>query len=95
MSRYADILGTLRSAWGLGPISTRLSLSWAGLTAPRAVSFPDKDGTIAMTSDITGGGVQLGGAASSATLIIALKGGTSASVGDAVIKGGTPASATP
>lgn len=47
----SDLLGTLRNTWrvALGTWNT------AGLTAARTWTMPDKDGTVAMTSDITGG----------------------------------------
>lgn len=46
MSVVQDFFGTLRNAAQLGPKATRLALSWAGLTAPRSVAFPDKSGTL-------------------------------------------------
>ncbi|MEY2653569.1 MAG: hypothetical protein RLZZ524_597, partial [Pseudomonadota bacterium] len=52
----SDFAGTSRTAIGLGPKATRATLSAADLTAPRAIALPDKAGTVALTSDITGAG---------------------------------------
>lgn len=46
MAVLADIIGTLRSAFQLGPKASRLTLSWAGLSAPRTVTFADVAGEI-------------------------------------------------
>lgn len=50
MSRITDIVGTLRSTFRIA----RGYFSAAGLTAARTLSFPDKSGTLALTSDIAG-----------------------------------------
>jgi hypothetical protein len=53
MGLFADFLGTLRSTFRIG----NANISTSGLTVQRAVAFPDKDGTLAMLSDIGGSGI--------------------------------------
>ena len=50
MSFFADILGTLANSFKVG----KLTLSSSSLTASHIATFPDKAGTVAMLSDITG-----------------------------------------
>lgn len=52
MGRFADLLGTVLSAFKIG----RATLSASALTAPRSFALPDKSGTFAMLDDIGGGG---------------------------------------
>ena len=54
--RFLDLLGTLLPTLSFGPKDAPVTLNSAALTAPRQFLFPDKGGTIALTSDITGGG---------------------------------------
>lgn len=49
--KFLNLLGTVLSSFGIGPASTRATLSASLLTAPRALTLQDKAGTIALTSD--------------------------------------------
>jgi hypothetical protein len=53
MGRFADILGTLGTSFGIGPKASRAVLDASALTAPRTHALPDKSGTLALTSDVT------------------------------------------
>lgn len=53
MGRFADLLGTVLSAFKIG----RATLSASALTAQRSFALPDKSGTFAMLDDIGGADV--------------------------------------
>lgn len=48
MGRFADLLGTVLSAFKIG----RATVSASGLTANRTATLPDKTGTLAMLDDV-------------------------------------------
>lgn len=52
MGRFADILGTLGTSFGIGPKGSRAVLDASALSAARTHALPDKSGTLALTSDI-------------------------------------------
>lgn len=56
MSWFSDLLGTMKTTFGIGPKGSRATLSATGLTAPRTLALPDKDGTLATLGDVGGGG---------------------------------------
>lgn len=47
MGRFADLLGTVLTSFGIGPKGARATLSAAGLSADRTLTLPDKTGTVA------------------------------------------------
>ena len=53
-----NLLATVSASLGIGPKGARATLDASALTANRTVTLPDKAGTVAMTSDITGGDVR-------------------------------------
>lgn len=48
---FADLFGTTKSSFKVG----KATFDASGLTAQRSITVPDKAGTLAMLSDITGG----------------------------------------
>ncbi|MDQ3273745.1 MAG: pyocin knob domain-containing protein [Actinomycetota bacterium] len=60
--RFANLLGTILSSFGIGPKGAQATLSASTLTADRAHALPDKSGTVAVTSDITAAAVGLNNA---------------------------------
>lgn len=57
MSRIADIIGTLRTSFSIGPKGANATFSASGITAARTLTLPNKTGTLACTSDIPASGV--------------------------------------
>lgn len=50
MGRFADLLGTVKTTFGIGPKGTRGTLDASGLTAMRTYTLPDAGGTVVLTS---------------------------------------------
>lgn len=54
MSRWSDLLGTVESVFKIG--LGKASLDASGLTQARTLTLPDQSGTLALTSQLGGGG---------------------------------------
>ena len=54
MSRWSDLLGTVESVFRIG--LGKATLDASALTAPRTLTLPDTSGTLALTSQLGGGG---------------------------------------
>ena len=50
MGRFADLLGTVKATFGIGPKGARATLDASGLTASRTHTLPDASGTVVLTS---------------------------------------------
>ena len=55
LSILSKLRGTLQSAFGIN----RATLDASALTAARSYTLPDQSGTVALLSDIAGGGISL------------------------------------
>lgn len=55
MGRFADLLGTLGTSFGIGPKGTRATLDASGLTAARTLAVPDASGTLQVAGHYDGG----------------------------------------
>lgn len=86
MGRFADILGTLGTSFGIGPKASRAVLDASALTAPRTHALPDKSGTLALTSDMAAY-LPLAGGTLSGALSLTASGFPNSSIG--FVNGGT------